>query len=137
MDKMNLAKLCVILSEDLKLINFECKDIERTGDATPLNIQINKLIAFRQHLDYFTDCSFFLVISKLKKILNDANIDEVTLDNYKPEESKCKYNQDVLKAVRKELEETRNTISSSISDLAFLQDEIENIYNLVNDGCID
>lgn len=106
-------------------------------DKTPFSKYVNELVSCRDELDFITTHKLGITIDNIKKVIEDANIDEVTLDNYKPEESTCKYNQDVLKAVRKELEETRNTISSSISDLAFLQDEIENIYNLVNDGCID
>ena len=106
-------------------------------DKTPFSKHINELIFCIKELDFLTNCKLGITIAKVKKVLEDANMECVTLDNYKPEESKCKYTQDVLKDVRKELEETRYTISSSISDLAFLQDEIENLYNLVNDGCID
>ena len=107
------------------------------NDVEKLRSGIKYLIDKRKVLEDLVDVKLYVSVFGISLALDKVNLDEVTLDNFNPENSKCLLNQDELRAIRKELKETRDVIDGAISELAFIKDDIENMYNRVDMSCID
>ena len=107
------------------------------NDVEKLRTGVKAIIKNRKLLEKLVAVKLFAAIDGTSMALDKVNLDEVTLDNFKPENSKCLLSQEELKFLRKELKETRNVVYCVIAELAFIKDDIENIYQRVDMSCMD
>jgi hypothetical protein len=107
------------------------------NDVEKLRSGIMALVKNRKVLEDLVDTKLYLAVTGISLALDKVNLDEVTLDNFKPENSKCLLSQEELKFLRKELKETRDVVDGAIAELAYIKDYIENIYQRVDMSCID
>ena len=107
------------------------------NDVEKLRTGVKAIIKNRKLLEKLVAVKLFVAIDGTSMALDKVNLDEVTLDNFKSENSKCLINQDELRAIRKELKETRDVIYGVIAELSFMKDDIENIYQRVDMSCMD
>lgn len=107
------------------------------NDVEKLRAGIIALVKDRKFLERLVDIKIYVAVKGISQALDKVNLDEVTLDNFNPENSKCLLSQDELKNIKKELKETRDVIDGAIAELAFIKDDIENMYSRVNNSCID